>query len=145
LNRAAVVRAALAAAGTEGAIAVVCSGNQLGTQFSLEDTVVAGALVDEICRLLDDSVLERTDTATAARRLWHTYGAAPRRAFEDSVHGKLLLDLGFDADLDLCARLDRYAVAPRLQVTVDGRLLLRDAAAEGAAAPQFTRFATPSQ
>lgn len=124
LNRAAVVQAAVAAAG--GAISVVCSGTELGTRFSLEDTVVAGALVDEICRVLDDSIVERTDTATAARRLWHTYGAAPRQAFDDSVHGQLLLDLGFDADLDLCARLDRYPVAPRLQVTVDGRLLLRD-------------------
>lgn len=125
LNLTACARAAVAESRRVKTLAVVCSGTGLGTTFSYEDTIVAGAYVDSIQRdaLVGDGI-ELTDTALAALRLWRGYADNPRVAFEDSSHGRLLVEIGLAEDLDACAVVDRYAVAPRLRVTVDGRLLL---------------------
>jgi 2-phosphosulfolactate phosphatase len=129
LNHTACTNAALSAMATFDEIdtlTVVCSGTELGTTFSLEDTVVAGAFVAQIQATAGEGASELTDRATAALRLWHTYASDPKQAFLDATHGRYLADIGMSDDLDACAQIDRYAVAPRLRVTVDGRLLLRD-------------------
>src|SRR5215216_4419006 len=113
LNLSACARLAAAAATAHGALTVVCSGTELGTRFSLEDTVVAGASEGGRTTL--------SDAATAALRLWRGYAERPRAAFDDAVHGRALVRIGMAADLDRCAEVDRYAVAPRLRVE-DGRL-----------------------
>jgi 2-phosphosulfolactate phosphatase len=125
LNRTAAVRAALAALGDVQTLAVVCSGTEMGTAFSLEDTAVAGALVHQARALAGPDACELTDRAVAALRVWQTYEANPKQAFLDARHGQYLIEIGMAADLDACAQLDCYDVAPRLNVTVDGRLLLR--------------------
>ena len=131
LNLSACARAALATAPGAEAITVVCAGTDLGTSFSLEDTVVAGAFVE---RILADAAERRdlslTDRATTALRLWQSYSGDPRAAFDEAEHGRLLVQIGLREDLDACAAVDRYAVAPRLKVTVDGRLLLTAAPPE---------------
>ncbi len=125
LNLSACARAALAAAPEVEAIAVVCSGTELGTSFSLEDTVVAGAFVERILQETGDSSgRSLSDRATVALRLWRSYNGDARAAFGEAEHGRLLVQIGLGEDLDACAVVDRYAVAPRLTVTVDGRLLL---------------------
>jgi 2-phosphosulfolactate phosphatase len=125
VNLSACVRAALTATAGIGTLAVVCSGTELGRAFSLEDTVVAGAFIDCILREAPEAFTDVTDRATAAQRLWQRYADEPRAAFEEARHGRHLITIGMAEDLDACARIDRYGVAPRLQVTVDGRLLLR--------------------
>jgi 2-phosphosulfolactate phosphatase len=126
LNRSACVEAALAAAADAQTLAVVCSGTELGTAFSLEDTVVAGALVARIRDLAGDAAShELTDRAVAALALWRAYQSDPKQAFLNSTHGRYLVEIGMADDLDACAVIDRYPVAPRLRVTVDGRLLLQ--------------------
>ena len=128
LNRAACAEAALTAlTNLNGAttLTVVCSGTEYGTTFSLEDTVVAGAFVTRFLDIAGEALCEQTDRAAAARTLWRTYASNPKQAFLDSKHGRYLAEIGMAADLDACARIDRYSVAPRLRVTVDGRLLLQ--------------------
>lgn len=125
LNRSTCVEAALAATAGAQTIAIVCSGTELGTAFSLEDTVVAGAMVARIRDLAGDTSQELTDRAVAALALWRAYESDPKQAFLESTHGRYLVEIGMAEDLDACARIDCYPVAPRLRVTVDGRLLLR--------------------
>jgi 2-phosphosulfolactate phosphatase len=127
-NRAACVTAALTTLATideQAALTVVCSGTEFGTTFSLEDTVVAGAYVAEILDRAGGVGCELTDRSTAALRLWRGYESDPKQAFLDSKHGRYVVEIGMADDLDACAQIDRYAVAPRLHVTVDGRLLLK--------------------
>jgi len=123
LNLSACARLAAAVATAHGALTVVCSGTELGTRFSLEDTVVAGAFVERLAGASEGGRTTLSDAATAALRLWRGYAERPRAAFDDAVHGRALVRIGMAADLDRCAEVDRYAVAPRLRVE-DGRLVL---------------------
>jgi 2-phosphosulfolactate phosphatase len=129
LNRAACAETALTVlANLDGVttVTVVCSGVEYGTSFSLEDTVVAGAFVAQFLDNAGQGSCEQTDRAAAAHALWRSYASNPKQAFLDSKHGRYLAAIGMAADLDACARIDRYPVAPRLRVTVDGRLLLEE-------------------
>ena len=125
LNLSACTHAALETAETSDGIAVVCAGNELGRSFSLEDTVVAGAFVERISGIAGSGDgAQLSDAATAALRLWRSYADEPRAAFHDAVHGRALVRLGLGPDLDACAQVDRYEVAPRLHVENE-RLILR--------------------
>ena len=132
LNLSACARAALdAAGGSDLELALVCAGNDYGRRFSLEDAVVAGAFVERIVRKRGappnaengGPPLHLTDTATAAYRLWRSY-PSPRLAFGEATHGQHLAALGLSSDLDACAQLDRYDVAPRLRLAAEGRFVL---------------------
>jgi 2-phosphosulfolactate phosphatase len=122
LNLSACARQAAGAAAGDGSLTIVCSGTELGTTFSLEDAVVAGAFVERVAGVSDGGAV-LSDAATAALRLWRSYGGRPRAAFDDALHGGTLVRIGMAADLDRCAEIDRYAVVPRLRV-VDGLLVL---------------------
>jgi len=127
LNLTACVGTARALAGTDR-VTVVCSGIDLGTRFSLEDAVVAGAFIEQLVALTREASSENepdlSDTAITALRLWRSYPAGARRAFEEASHGRILIGLGMSDDLDRCAELNRYHVAPRLTVTDTGLLVL---------------------
>ena len=147
LNAGAVVTRGLALARALGAdLALVCSGDANGSQFSLEDALAAGYLVDRALAVPgnaakdahltpdDADALELNDAARAAWRLWQGYAAgrtpaeAAARGFTESVHGRDLARLGFAADLTYCARIDASWAVPRL--AVDGDRLLLVLAAE---------------
>lgn len=127
LNAAAVCRAAMAAARAAGLdLAFLCAGTEFGAVFSLEDTAVCGALVETVVRDYegDLSDLRLTDSAMAAYRVWRSY-PSPRLCFGEAVHGQALARIGLAEDLDFCAQIDRYDVAPRLTRAADGVLRLR--------------------
>jgi 2-phosphosulfolactate phosphatase len=169
LNASAVVARSLTLAHSLGAdLTLVCSGDANGSQFSLEDALAAGCLVERAlaqagappadeaptdrgvttadqvpsyggARITDKALaygdaeaLELDDGARAAWRLWQSYAAtvppteAVARGFAESVHGRDLARLGFDADLAYCARVDASQAVPRLAVDGD-RLVLRAA------------------
>ena len=133
LNATAVAARGLALARALGAdLTVVCSGDVNGTQFSLEDALAAGYLAEQALARQGVDALELDDAAHAAWRLWRSYAAgcpppeAAARGFAESVHGRDLARLGFDADLAYCARVDASRAVPRLAVEGD-RLLLRAA------------------
>ena len=122
LNRAAAAQAAHeAATALAVGVAIVCSGTDLARAFSLEDLAVSGALVEELLRRQPDAHL--TDGAMAALRLWRSY-AEPRAIFDEAAHARTLVGLGLAADLEFCAQVDRYTVAPKLEME-DELLVLR--------------------
>jgi 2-phosphosulfolactate phosphatase len=87
-------------------LALVCGGS--GEDFSLEDALVAGALLGEL----------RTDHPLA--HLFRAYAAHLHRAFRASKNGRHLLEIGLADDVDWCLQLDKYAVVPLL--ADDGRI-----------------------
>ena len=130
LNRAAVCDASLAAARSAGAgITVVCSGNEYGSTASLEDTLGAGALVAGIEERLiaagAGDELELTDAALMAGRLFAFYDEDLAAGLRAGSHGRTLARLGFHADLDFCARLDRSISVPCLRRSGSALLLTR--------------------
>jgi 2-phosphosulfolactate phosphatase len=127
LNASAVTRALMAEAGSRGLnAALVCAGLERGKRLSLEDSFVAGALVD---KALDEArrrgtALELTDDAVAAHRLYRSYRGSAPAAFRRAEHGRLLIALGLGHDLKFCAQVDRFDVVPRLIRDRAGRLIL---------------------
>jgi 2-phosphosulfolactate phosphatase len=96
-------------------VALLCAGN-LG-QFALEDFVCGGHLVQ---RLVESSRAKLTlnDGAVAARALAASMTDAGE-VVRNSSHGQLLAELGFEADLEFCSRIDKYGTVPTV---VDGRI-----------------------
>jgi 2-phosphosulfolactate phosphatase len=148
LNASAVVTHGLALARTLGAdLTLVCAGDANGTEFSLEDALAAGYLVEralaaahpaEAAALLaaeDHPSQILDDAARAAWRLWRSYAAdrsptaAATAGFADASHGRELARLGFHADLAYCAQTDVSRVVPRLARAGDVLTLHADLAA----------------
>jgi 2-phosphosulfolactate phosphatase len=104
------------AARKDGAdLAIVCAGRN--GRFSLEDAACAGALVR---RLADGAPgIALNDAAEMAREYDRAHGHAPEAILRRSEHGRYLIDLGFEEDLPVCARVDSVPVAPLLR---EGRI-----------------------
>jgi len=92
-------------------VSIVGAGRE--RHYSLEDAACAGRYVREIVR--DFHGVALNDAARAAVLLDEHYGQDINRLFEDSVHGRLLIDAGFAADLKACAQIDAYPVVPIYQ------------------------------
>ena len=123
------LKAVAAAALTESAkddrdIVIVCAGHGYGRYFSLEDTFVAGAIVDSLLAQAKAAELQprlRND-ALAALRLYRSYRGQALACFGDADHGRSLAELGLKHDLEFCARTDVSTVVPRLKASEDGLL-----------------------
>lgn len=100
-------------------LAIVCAGKN--GRFALEDTACAGALI----RRLSDGgggVL-LNDAAEMAREYDRAHGHAPETILRKSEHGRDLVDLGFEDDLAVCARVDSFPLVPVLR---EGRITAAD-------------------
>lgn len=113
VNRSVIAQAAWEAAReTESDIIIVCAGT--GTKFTLEDTTVAGILVEAIAAQASAwEMPEQADSAVAARRLWQS---EPNllRSWMECRHAVNLADKGFGDDLGYCAALDTVPTIPIL-------------------------------
>lgn len=90
-------------------VEIICAGRN--NFFSLEDTVCAGMLVAEIISMNPE--VELNDSVYAALALNEKYGQDLLRMFKQSEHGKLLIDNGFEEDLNYCAQLNVFDIIPR--------------------------------
>lgn len=125
VNATAVCRLAATEAVQHGAsVAFVCAGNGFGTQFSLDDAVACGLLVQTLAQRYGNE-LHLKDGAKAAQCLSDAYSGQALRAFRDSSHGAHVQRIGLGHDLLFCAQIDRYAVVPVLARTEGGRLWLQ--------------------
>jgi 2-phosphosulfolactate phosphatase len=89
----------------------ICSGRE--RFFAMEDAVCAGAMVARLMEVRPgDWALN--DGARAALALAERFGTG-RDLFAGVAAGKLLLDVGLDADLEACAERNRHALVPVLQ------------------------------
>lgn len=104
-------------AAIEDHITIVCAAS--GVSFSLEDFVCAGRIVEEIGKLAPGShVLD--DGARTALEAARAHAADLPGFLRETDHGRRLVEQGFEADLDLAARADRFSLVPILKT---GRLV----------------------
>ncbi len=104
-------------------IVVACAGN--ATLPLLDDTYLAGALVDRLAALLPQAKLrDGARVAQAVRK------ALPvEEAFRNSNSGIVLTGLGLQDDIEFCARQDVYSCVP--EASRDGDLVVMKAAESG--------------
>ncbi len=91
-------------------IHIVCAGN--AGDVALEDTLLAGALVDFLC---EHSDVELSDGARVAWDCFENHGRCLEGALEVSAGGVLLARLGYDEDVRAAARVDQFALAPEVR------------------------------
>lgn len=100
----------------ETAIALVCAGTD--GHVTREDTLLAGALVNELarspkCRLNDQALLAADAWSTAVRLMTDRPLGMMLR---DSRGGRNLIDIGQEHDIDLAAQIDRFDIVPELDL-----------------------------
>lgn len=96
-------------------ITLLCAGNQ--GQLSLEDLVCGGLMVAKIVQSYRGKLL-LNDGAVAARAVAEKMSDVGE-VVRNSVHGHKLSELGFDADLEFCSKVDKYGSVPAV---VEGRI-----------------------
>ena len=79
--------------------------------FSLEDAVCGGMVIDHLIRQARDSI-HLTDAASAAYLLYQQFKQNLIEAFHVSHHGKDLIAKGLEEDLFYCAQVDITDVVP---------------------------------
>jgi 2-phosphosulfolactate phosphatase len=79
--------------------------------FSLEDTVCGGMLIDRIIKKGGRSFL-LTDASRSAHILFQKFEANIAESFYLSQHGRNLVARGFEEDLPYCAQVDMANVVP---------------------------------
>jgi 2-phosphosulfolactate phosphatase len=89
---------------------IVCAGDAGGV--ALEDTLLAGAIVDYLVGLPD---VEVDDGARLAWDCFELHGRHLEEAFRLSGGGARLRLLGYDEDIRACARVDGYHLVPELR------------------------------
>ena len=89
-------------------IEIVCSGRN--NYFSIEDSVCAGMLVTKIRNHFDG--LELNDSAKASVILYEKYSKDIRGMLRTTDHAKILIENGFESDLDYCSKIDLLSVIP---------------------------------
>jgi 2-phosphosulfolactate phosphatase len=88
---------------------IYLSGDQ--GNFSLEDTVCGGMLIDRILRKGRESFF-LTDASRSAHILFQKFEANIVESFYVSQHGRSLVDQGFEEDLTYCAQVDITNIVP---------------------------------
>lgn len=92
-------------------ITIVCAGRD--RQFALEDAACAGRYTRGIIKRLANVRLN--DAAQACCLIDKRYGDRLDRLFEDSEHGRALVEAGYGDDLAMCATVDAHPVIPIYQ------------------------------
>ncbi len=89
-------------------IEIICSGRN--NYFSIEDSVCAGMLISKIKEIKKDISLN--DSGTAVTALYEKYKDNIVKMMRESDHGKILLENGFDTDLDYCGQTGILDIIP---------------------------------
>jgi 2-phosphosulfolactate phosphatase len=82
-----------------------------GGNFSLEDTLCGGMLIDLITKQEKEQIF-LTDASCAAQIIYQRFKNNLVEAFHLSRHGKELIDRGFEDDLPYCAQIDLTPLVP---------------------------------
>lgn len=96
-------------------IYILCAGKQ--TQFCIEDAVCAGMLTK---LLIDDeeTEIDFNDSAVAAVALYKNFSKNLAKMARTCDHGKYLIEIGFDKDIEFCTNIDTVNVVPELSANV---------------------------
>jgi 2-phosphosulfolactate phosphatase len=93
---------------------ILCSGRN--NYYSMEDSICAGKLVLEIQKLKED--VELSDSAKSCVALNKTFGKNTLKMLKETEHGKILLENGFEEDLEFCSRLNSSDIIPYFSANV---------------------------
>lgn len=89
---------------------IICAGTE--GEVSLEDTLLAGAIVDFLC---DVAELQLNDSARLAWDCFENHGQVLLGALELSRGGANLKRLGYDEDIRAAAQVDLFHLVPELR------------------------------
>lgn len=104
---------------SEREIEIVCAGTD--GHVTREDTLLAGAIVDELSRLTD-LPLKTNDQADIAADAWRaavgqmTGSSLLGQALRASRGGRNLIEIGHENDIDLAAEMDRFDLVAELDL-----------------------------
>lgn len=89
---------------------IICAGST--GEISLEDTLLAGGLVDYLCEIAD---VRLNDSARLAWDCFDNQGSILLETLQLSQAGMALRDLGYELDIRAAAMIDRYLLVPELR------------------------------
>jgi len=92
---------------------ILCAGKT--EEFSLEDTVCAGMLIDMLTGDNSSHEFELSDSALGAAKMYTAYKKDLLKMMRDSEHGRFLVSLGFEQDLVDSAKVNLYNILPVLR------------------------------
>jgi len=87
---------------------IVCSGNN--NYFSLEDSVCAGVLISDVMKTYPD--VQLNDGGEATLLLAKQYNKKLLKMLENSEHGKVLIENGYQDDVVYASKLNTVNVVP---------------------------------
>lgn len=118
------VQIACARNATEAAARALAYSDRIGIvaagrngEFSFEDTIVAGLVIDRLLSLAPQfgaEQMELTDGAIAALDVWEKYGGDLLGFCYQTKHGRILGELGFQKDMEFCCEIDASENVPYL-------------------------------
>ena len=91
-------------------VEILCAGSN--NLFSLEDSVCAGRLIQEITSIF--SVIQLSDSSRTAIALNNAFGKNLRNMLSETEHGKKLIDNNFESDIEFCSKLNTQTLIPKL-------------------------------
>ena len=89
---------------------IICAGTE--GEVTLEDTILAGALVDFLC---DTNEVHLNDAARLAWDCFETQHHVLQESLEISKGGTNLRSLGYDEDIRAAAQVDQFVLVPELR------------------------------
>jgi 2-phosphosulfolactate phosphatase len=92
------------------AVHIICSGSE--GEITIEDTLVAGGLVEFLCEV---SEVQLNDSARLAWDCYENQGGMVLETLQLSRSGAGLCDLGYAEDIRDAARIDRFNLVPELR------------------------------
>jgi len=101
--------------GLKSDFTIICAG--MDNSFCIEDAVCAGKIINRLEKLSGADLL-LDDAGIAASVLEKNFGRNILKMLKESDHGKYLAELGFSADLKICAGIDTINVLPVLSGNV---------------------------
>jgi 2-phosphosulfolactate phosphatase len=96
--------------GEERPLHIVCAGSE--GEPCLEDTLLAGALIDVLCEEME---VRLNDSARLAWDCFENHGRILAGALEISKGGTHLREIGYADDIAAAAEVDRFALVPELR------------------------------
>jgi len=99
-------------------VEIICAGTN--GVFNLEDSICAGKIVSEIQQLKKNLVF--SDSALACITLYKFSGKSIANMLSKTEHGKLLIENGFEEDIEVCAKIGTTDVIPYFSAGVIKKL-----------------------
>lgn len=101
-------------------VAILCAGTD--GQITREDTLLAGAIADELLHAPEGTRYELNDQAEIAADAWRALmrdiaaGVPLASHLRSSLGARNLIELGLERDIDIAAQIDQFDIVPELDL-----------------------------